>query len=129
MSHRPWAGCYNFRLTWLAAAGLLAAIPLAGCESSQKDTPIREVVAAQARYAGQEVTVAGVVTDASRVPVAEIKLYSLEQDGVRIVVVTAGELPPLRQQLWVRGRVLQPSEVGGVPVRPRMTETERRITE
>ncbi len=121
MSHRRVAGCYNFGL-------LLAALLLAGCDSSLKDTPIREVVAAQARFAGQEVSIAGAVTDASRVPVAEIKLYSLEQDGARIVVVTEGELPPLKQQLRVKGRVLPPSVVNGIPVRPRMTESERRIT-
>lgn len=120
MSRRPMAGCYNFG--WLLLAMLAA-----GCEQLPTDTPIREVVAAQARYAGQEVSVRGVVTDASRVPVAEIKLYSLEQDGARIVVVTQGELPPLKQSLRVRGRVLPPSVVNGIPVRPRMIETERRI--
>ena len=106
---------------------LFASMLSAGCDQTPNLTPIRQVVSAQAQYAGQEVSVAGVVTDASRVPVAEIKLYSLEQDGSRIVVVTAGELPPLKQSLRVTGRVLPPSAVNGIPVRPRMMETERRI--
>jgi len=124
MSREGEAGCYNFaRSAVLAATALLSG----GCNQSGKVTPIREVVSAQAQYAGQEVSVRGVVSDASRVPVANIKLYSLEQDGVRIVVVTEGELPPLKQMLKVRGRVLPPSAVNGIAVRPRMAETERRI--
>lgn len=123
MSHSHRAGCYNFARAWMPVALVI----MAGCDQSAKVTPIREVVAAQARYAGQEVSVQGVVTDASRVPVAEIKLYSLEQDGARIVVVTQGELPPLQQTLKVSGRVLPPSAVNGIPVRPRMAETGRRV--
>ena len=119
MSPRRRAGCYNF-------ARLLSCLVLLGCDQSPT-TPIRAVVAAQAQLAGQVVSVQGVVTDATRVPVADIKLYSLEQDGVRIVVVTQGELPPLQQTLRVNGRVLAPSVVNGIPVRPRMAETLRRV--
>lgn len=112
-------------LTLAAAIGFLPT----GCDRSSATTPIAEVVAAQAQYAGREVSVRGVVKDATRVPIADLKLYSLEQDGERIVVVTRGELPPLQQSLRVRGRVLAPAVVDGIPVRPRMAETERRIVE
>ena len=123
MSREGEAGCYNFA----RIACCLVPVAMAGCDQLLTVTPIREVVAAQAQYAGQEVSVRGVVIDASRVPAAHIKLYSLEQDGVRIVVVTEGDLPPLQQTLKVRGRVLPPSVINGISVRPRMAETERRI--
>ena len=112
-------------LTLAAAMGLLPA----ACDRSSGTTRIGEVVAAQAQYAGREVSVRGVVKDATRVPAADLKLYSLAQDGARMVVVTRGELPPLQQSLRVRGRVLAPAVVDGIPVRPRMTETDRRIVE
>lgn len=131
MSRRPRAGCYNFGCFGEVMHKLAAAMALVllsgGCDQSLTVTPIRKVVAAQAQYAGQEVSVQGVVTDASRVPTTEIKLYSLEQEGARIVVITQGELPPLQQLLRVSGRVMPPSAVNGMLVRPRMAETERRV--
>ena len=89
-------------------------------------TPIRDVVAAPARFQGKEVTVQGTVTSTSEVVMsggAASRFYTLKAEGTEIIVLVRESLPTRGQALMVTGVVAEASKGKGLA--PRLTEKRR----
>ena len=89
-------------------------------------TPIRDVVAAPARFQGKEVTVQGTVSSTSEVVMsggAASRFYTLKGEGGEIVVTVRESLPIRGQTLVVTGVVTEAPKGKGLA--PRLTEKRR----
>jgi hypothetical protein len=89
-------------------------------------TPIRDVVAAPARFQGKEVTVQGTVTSTSEVVMsggAASRFYTLKAEGAEIIVLVRQSLPTRGQALMVTGVVAEAPKGKGLA--PRLTEKRR----
>lgn len=89
-------------------------------------TPIRDVVAAPARFQGKEVTVQGTVTSTSEVVMsggAASRFYTLKAEGAEIIVLVRQSLPTRGQALTVTGVVAEAPKGKGLA--PRLTEKRR----
>ena len=89
-------------------------------------TPMRDVVAAPARFHGKELTVQGTVTSTSEVVMsggAASRFYTLKGEGGEIVVTVRESLPIRGQALIVTGVVAK--EPMGKGLAPRLAERHR----
>lgn len=89
-------------------------------------TPIRDVVAAPARFHGKELTVQGTVTSTSEVVMssgAASRFYTLKGEGGEIVVTVRESLPIRGQTLVVTGVVAEVPKGKGLA--PRLAEKRR----
>lgn len=109
---------------WLALAALACA--LAACDALGIGfTPIKEIVAAPARFEGDEVKVSGEVTSVTKIPFVDGAAFVLRADGAELLVTTAGAPPALGDEVSVRGRVENAAIVGGRSLGLRLIELER----
>jgi multidrug efflux pump subunit AcrA (membrane-fusion protein) len=109
-----------------ATLALAVALPVAACDMLGIGyTPIKEIVAAPARFDGQEVEVTGVVTSSTKVPLVEIKAYVLRADGAELTVTTLGTLPPVDEKVSVQGKVKSAAIVGGRSIGLHLVERKR----
>jgi hypothetical protein len=89
-------------------------------------TPIRDVVAAPARFQGKELTVQGTVSSTSEVVMssgAASRFYTLKGEGGEIVVTVRERLPTRGQTLVVTGVVAEAPKGKGLA--PRLAEKRR----
>ncbi len=89
-------------------------------------TPIRDVVAAPARFQGKEVTVQGTVSSTSEVVMsggAASRFYTLKGEGGELVVTVREGLPIRGQTLVVTGVVAEGPKGKGLA--PRLAEKRR----
>ncbi len=89
-------------------------------------TPIRDVVAAPARFQGKELTVQGTVSSTSEVVMsggATSRFYTLKGEGGELVVTVRESLPIRGQTLTVTGVVAEGPKGKGLA--PRLTERRR----
>lgn len=89
-------------------------------------TPIRDVVAAPARFQGKELTVQGTVSSTSEVVMsggAASRFYTLKGEGGEIVVTVRESLPTRGQTLVVTGVVAEAPKGKGLA--PRLAEKRR----
>ena len=89
-------------------------------------TPIRDVVAAPARFHGKELTVQGTVSSTSEVVMsggATSRFYTLRGEGGELVVMVRESLPVRGQTLTVTGVVAEGPKGKGLA--PRLTEKRR----
>jgi len=89
-------------------------------------TPIRDVVAAPARFHGTELTVQGTVSSTSEVVMsggAASRFYTLKAEGAEIIVLVLQSLPTRGQALTVTGVVAEAPKGKGLA--PRLTEQRR----
>ena len=89
-------------------------------------TPIRDVVAAPARFQGKELTVQGTVSSTSEVVMsggAASRFYTLKGEGGELVVTVREGLPIRGQTLVVTGVVAEGPKGKGLA--PRLTERRR----
>jgi len=89
-------------------------------------TPIRDVVAAPARFQGKELTVQGTVSSTSEVVMsggATSRFYTLRGEGGELVVTVRESLPVRGQTLTVTGVVAEGPKGKGLA--PRLTERRR----
>lgn len=109
---------------WLAAA--LLACMLAGCDALGIGfTPIKDIIASPARFEGEEVKVAGVVSNVTKIPFVEVKAYVLRADGAELMVTTEGPAPAIGEKVSVRAKVENTAIVGGRSLGVRLAEIER----
>lgn len=91
-------------------------------------TPIATIAAARAEYSNRNVYVRGTVHNPFYLREADARLYSLDDGSGRIVVVVVQkELPREGDVALVHGQIQPPDVVGGIPVRLRIVERERKI--
>jgi hypothetical protein len=102
------------------------ALPFAACDVLGIGyTSIKEIVAAPARFDGQEVKVTGVVTSATKVPLVETKAYVIRADDAELTVTTLGALPALNEKVSVQGKVESAAIVGGRSIGLHLVESRR----
>lgn len=96
------------------AVTLIAALLLAACDYLPFGyTPIGDIVATPARFEGAEVRIKGLVKDVTKIPLLEIKLFVLSDDGAEIAVITEQNPPAVGDKVAVRGIVQSAAIVGG----------------
>jgi hypothetical protein len=103
---------------------LAAATTLAGCDYLPFGyTPIREILAAPARFEGKEVKIHGNVRIVLKL--LDIRAYTVRDDTGEITVVTNGPVPAEKSRVALRGTVRSPLIVGGAAVGLHVEETRR----
>jgi len=88
-------------------------------------TSIQEIVAAPARFEGQEVKVTGVVTSVTKVPFVDMKAYVIRADDAELTVTTLGTLPTVNEKVSVEGKIESAAIVGSRSVGLRLIESRR----
>jgi hypothetical protein len=102
------------------------ALPLAACDLLGIGyTPIKEIVAAPARFDGQEVKVTGVVTSATKVPFMDTKAFVIRADDTELTVTTLGALPAVNEKVSVQGKIESAAIVGGRSIGLHLIESKR----
>lgn len=93
---------------------LAGALALGGCDYLPVGTtPIKDIVAAPTRFEGKEVKLRGTVKDVTKVPLLDIRQYTLDDGSGEITVVTTGDLPAEKSALLVTGKVESTAIIGG----------------
>jgi len=105
---------------------LIAVLLLAGCDALGLGvTPIREVTAAPANFEGKEIRLKGRVLSVTKLPLIDVKTYTLRDDSGEITVSTKGELPSVNDSGGVSGTVKSAAIVGGQSLGLRVEEVRR----
>ena len=108
------------------SATLFAAALLAGCDSLPFGyTPVRDIVAAPANFEGKEVKLKGKVTDIVRLPIVELKSFTLNDDSGEITITTQGNLPAVNDTVALKGTVTSLAIMGGQAFGLHIRETRR----
>jgi hypothetical protein len=110
------------------ASVLLAVLPLilvAGCDRLKPATPIKEVLAAPAGFEGREIRLKGKVKEITKIPLIELKVYTLADDTGEIAVTTDGALPAQGVEVRLTGRVESAAIIGGQSLGLRVREIQR----
>jgi len=96
---------------------LAASLVLGGCDYLPVGTtPIKDIVAAPASFEGKEVKLRGTVKSVTKVPLLNIRQYTLDDGSSEIVVVTSGDLPAEKSKLLVKGQVESTAIIAGQPL-------------
>jgi len=107
-------------------AVLLAVLALAGCDYLPFGyTPVRDIVAAPANFEGKEVKLKGTVKGVTKVPLLNVKTYTLRDDTAEITVSTEGDLPAVNDHVALKGTVKSAVIIDGQSVGLRVSETKR----
>lgn len=102
------------------------ALVLSGCDRLPFGyTDISEVVAAPAQYEGQRVKVRGEVADSLKLPLIEVRYYTLRQGDTAMAVRTATDVPAVGARVTVIGRVTNAAIIGGAGIGLHLVEERR----
>ncbi len=105
---------------------LLFALALAGCDYLPFGyTPVRDILAAPANFEGKEVKLRGTVTEVTKLPILNVRSYTLKDDTGEIEVVTERNLPPVKDRVALRGTVKSAAIIGGQSLGLRVEEIKR----
>jgi hypothetical protein len=105
---------------------VIAALALAACDYLPFGyTPIKEITAAPANFEGKEVKLKGKVRAVTKLPILELKSYTLQDDTGQIEVIARGELPAADVDVALKGTVKSAVIIGGKSIGLRVEETER----
>ncbi len=88
-------------------------------------TPIHEVNAAAAAFDGKEVNLRGVTKEPTRIPLIDLKAYTLEDESGRITILTSTELPRTGIEIIVRVRIENLAIIQGEAVGTTVIELKR----
>ncbi len=88
-------------------------------------TPIGEIVSSPGRFDGREIKVRGEVTQITKLPLIELKSYTLRDDSGEILVLTEETLPPLHEGAAIRAQVKTMAIIDGQSFGLRLIEIER----
>lgn len=109
-----------------AASIAAAVLLLAGCDALPFGvTPIKDITAAPANFEGKEVKLKGKVVSITKVPLLDLKAYTLRDDSGEITVTTQGALPAANDAVGVRGMVKSTAIIGGQSLGLRVEESKR----
>lgn len=110
----------------LIAVSLIAICCLTGCDYLPFGyTKIGEIIAKASQFEGREVKIRGKVTDSNKIPLLDIKSYSLEDDTGTITVITSGSLPAIGHEIQIRGIAQNMLVAGGQSFGLTLKETTR----
>jgi hypothetical protein len=112
---------------FLPGPAIACVLALAGCDYLPFGyTPVKEILAAAGSFEGKEVKLKGRVIGVFKVPVIELKTYTLQDDTGEIAVVTQGSLPARNDTVSVTGIVKSTAIIGGASLGLRVEELKRR---
>lgn len=81
-------------------------VALAGCQYLPFEfTSIGEIVSNPAGFEMREIKIKGMVVDANKVPIIELRVYAIKDETGTIIVTTQGALPPVGKRIAIRGQV------------------------
>jgi cytochrome c-type biogenesis protein CcmE len=107
-------------------AALLAALALAGCDCLPFGyTPVKDITAAPANFEGKEVKLKGKVRDVIKLPIVDLKAYTVQDESGEITVTTHGALPAANAEVALKGTVKSAVIIGGHSLGLRVEETKR----
>ncbi len=108
--------------TIIVGAGLAAA----ACASVGIGvTSVGDIRRNTASFEGKEVTVRGTVNDVTKLPITEVKSYTVLDPTGEIRVTTRGAVPAKGERVAVRGVVTSAAIVGGHSMGTHIRESER----
>ncbi len=108
------------------AMAIAAVLLLAGCDQMPFGyTSIKEVTAAPAQFEGREIKLKGKVSNVTKLPLLDLKAYTLRDDGGEITVSTQGTLPAVNETVGLRGTVRSTAIIGGQSLGLRVEEIRR----
>lgn len=88
-------------------------------------TPVKKILDSPGQYQGQEVRVRGKVTDITKVPLVDLRYYTLQDDSGEIMVFPKAELPAVNETVTVKGKVDTSAVVAGKSFGLRIEEIDR----
>ncbi|MBX3639098.1 MAG: hypothetical protein KIS65_00575 [Nitrosomonas sp.] len=88
-------------------------------------TPIHEVNAAPARFDGKEINLRGITKEPTRIPLIDLKAYTLEDESGKITILTSAELPRTDIEIIVRVRIENLAIIQGEAVGTTVIELKR----
>jgi hypothetical protein len=98
----------------------------AGCEYMPFGyATVGEILSNPSAYDNREVKVRGTVSEVTKIPFIDLKIYALNDGGSRIVVVTQGSTPPAGAKVTVVGRVENVAIVGNESIGLHIRELKR----
>jgi cytochrome c-type biogenesis protein CcmE len=107
-------GCRDRARRVRPAALLLTVLLLAGCDYLPFGfTSVTEILAHPTSFEGQEVKIRGTVKDVTKVPILDLKVYTVQDHGAGIAVFTNGTLPAVGQTVTVKGKVESTAIING----------------
>lgn len=113
-------------LVFYSAMAIAAMLLLAGCDALPFGyTPVKDITAAAANFEGREVKLKGKVSSATKLPLIDVKTYTLQDESGEITVTTKGELPAVDAAVGVRGIVRSAAIIGGQSLGLRLEEIRR----
>ena len=111
----------TFRIIMLALA-----LSLSACEYLPFDfTPIGQILDQAASFEGREVKIRGRVVDVNKIPLIDVRTYTLRDNSGEIVVLNPTELPGIGDEIALRGRVESLVILGGLSMGTIVKETGR----
>jgi len=101
-------------------------LAVAGCASVGIGvTPVSEIRRSPAAFEGKEVTVRGTVNEVTKLPLVEVKSYTVLDSTGEIRVTTRGVAPAKGERVAVRGVVSSTAIVGSHTLGLHLSERER----
>jgi cytochrome c-type biogenesis protein CcmE len=102
------------------------ALALAACDQLPFGyTDLRAIEQNPAQYEGKEVKVRGTVVDVLKLPIVDIRVFTLRDETGQLPIHTNGAVPALKQSVAVKGRVESAAIIGGQSLGLRVVEIER----
>ena len=114
-----------FQTRFIAWLPLLLLV-YSGCAlSTGYITPVQDVNASPAQYDGKIITLRGVIKDPTRIPVIELKAYTLEDASGAVTILTGAALPQVGAEITVQVRVENLAVIQGEAIGTTLTELKR----
>ena len=104
----------------------LVVVAAAGCANLGIGvTPAADIKRSPASFEGKEVTVKGTVREVTKLPLVDLKTYSLADSSGEITVTTKAAPPAQGEKLIVRGVVASTAIIGSHSFGVHLSERER----
>lgn len=122
MKRGAFAGCRKIATLCM----FILVLATAGCEYMPFGyTTVGEILSNPTAYDNREVKVKGAVSEVTKIPFLDLKIYALNDGGSRIVVVTQGSTPPAGAKVTVVGRVENVAILGNESIGLHLRELKR----
>ena len=113
-------------MVFYTAVAIAVMLLLAGCDALPFGyTAVKDISATPANFEGKEVKLKGRVTSVTRLPMLDVKAYTLKDDTGEISVATLGALPAVNDEVSLRGTVKSAVIIGGQVLGLRVEEIRR----
>jgi hypothetical protein len=104
---------------------LCLALSLSGCDNFPFGyTAIGEIIRNPGQFEEQIVKIHGEVTAVTKLPLLELKSFTLRDSSGEILVHTTGTLPPLSKKMTIRARVKTMAIIDGKGIGLRLMQME-----